>query len=790
MEAFHAYMEGRNGIINAPTGSGKTFSLWLPIVLKSITLTPQKPVKLKVLWITPVRALANDLKMAMQTACDELDSEWKVELRTGDTDVKDRDRQRKNPPQALITTPESLQLFLASKDYHLFFEGLECVVVDEWHELLGNKRGVQIELALSRIKAICPEMQIWGVSATIGNLEEAMQVILGDDLELKPSKMVRADIVKKIDIIPILPDEVEEYPWAGHLGIKLLEKIIPIIEAAKTTLIFTNTRSQAEIWYSRIMESYPEYAGLIALHHGSLSQEIRLWVEDALHKGTLKAVVCTSSLDLGVDFRPVESVIQVGGPKGVARFLQRAGRSGHRPGDVSKIYFLPTHSLELVECASLREAYNNQTMESRIPMIRCWDVLCQYMVTLSLSQGLDPEIIFKEVRSTFAYSSMSREEYNICLQFVSQGGATLEAYHEFNRLEFKDDKYFIASKRMAMRHRLQIGTIVSDASLKVKFLKGSYIGTIEEYFITRLNPGDIFVFAGRNLELVSIKDLTVLVKLSKKTAKLIPQWMGGRMSLSSQLSSIIREKITDAMNHRSTDIEMQTLIPLLDKQRQKSHLPSEDELLIEYFESKEGFHFFCFTFEGRNVNEGLGSLLAFRLGREKPLTFSISMTDYGFELLSDQDFWPVVEKLGFDNLFSAENLVADIMHGFNVNEMAKRKFRDIAVIAGLVFQGYPNKEVKQKHLMASTGNFFQMFRQYEPDHFLLRQAYEEVLQDQLEETRLRYAITRILGQTIIIEQLKEPSPFCFPIMVERFRASITSETIEDRVQKMIAQMTK
>ena len=783
-------MEGKNGIINAPTGSGKTFSLWLPIVLKSITKRKKTPVSLKVIWITPVRALANDLKMAMQTACDELESDWKVELRTGDTDVKDREKQRKNPPQALVTTPESLQLFLASKDYNTFFANLECIVIDEWHELLGSKRGVQIELALSRLKAICPEMQVWGVSATIGNLDEAMQVILGDDLELKPSEMIKSDIVKKIDIIPILPDEVEEYPWAGHLGIKLLEKIIPVINASKTSLIFTNTRSQAEIWYSRIVEQYPEYSGAIAIHHGSLSREVRLWVEDSLHKGTLKAVICTSSLDLGVDFRPVDTVIQIGGPKGVARFLQRAGRSGHRPGDVSKIYFLPTHSLELVECASLREAYKNQTMESRIPMIRSWDVLCQYLVTLSLSNGLEPETIFKEVRSTFAYSSMSREEYNTCLQFVTQGGETLQAYHEFTRLEFKEDKFFIASKKMAMRHRLQIGTIVSDAVMKVKFLKGTYIGTIEEYFISKLNPGDVFVFGGKNLELISIKDLTVLVKLSKKVAKLIPQWMGGRMSLSSQLSNIIRGKITVAMNNESTDIEMQTLIPLLEKQKQKSHLPSEDELLIEYFESKEGFHFFCFTFEGRNVNEGLGSLLAFRLGREKPLTFSISMTDYGFELLSDQDFWPVVEKLGFNKLFAEENLVADIMHGFNVNEMAKRKFRDIAVIAGLVFQGYPNKEVKQKHLMASTGNFFQMFKQYEPDHFLLRQAYEEVLQDQLEETRLRNAIQRILSQTIIVEQLKEPSPFCFPIMVERLRVSITSESIEDRVQKMIAQMTK
>ena len=304
--------------------------------------------------------------------------------------------------------------------------------------------------------------------------------------------IVTAEMQKKVQIESIFPDEIEKFPWAGHLGIKLVDKVIPIINGSRTTLIFINTRGMSEIWYQTILNRAPELAGAIALHHGSIEHELRIWVEEALHGEKLKAVVCTASLDLGVDFRPVETVIQVGSPKGVARFLQRAGRSGHRPGDVSKIYFLPTHSLELVEAAALKNAVEENLIESREPMLLCFDVLVQYLCTLAISEGFRPDELFDEIRSTYCFADITNDEWRNILAHITAGGTALQQYDEFKKIEIENGVYKIKNRRIAMRHRLQIGTIVSEAMMKVKFVSGGYIGVIEEWFISRLEPGNVF----------------------------------------------------------------------------------------------------------------------------------------------------------------------------------------------------------------------------------------------------------------------------------------------------------
>ena len=374
LEAWDAHLSGHNGLVNAPTGSGKTYSLIIPILIEFIRdknlleLSSRKQATqngLQAIWITPIRALAREIQYAAQRAAIELGLDWDIAVRSGDTTTKERTRQKKKPPELLITTPESLHLLLASKGYSKYFRHLKTIVVDEWHELVGSKRGVQMELALSRLKGFLPQLKVWGISATIGNMEEALEVLLGNTYLNGDYKVIRSNIQKQVAIESLLPDEIEKFPWAGHLGITMLEKVLPIIEQSKSTLIFTNTRSFCEIWYQKLLAVAPELAGIIAMHHGSISRELRDWVEGALHDGTLKAVVCTSSLDLGVDFRPVETIIQVGSPKGVARFIQRAGRSGHQPGAVSKIYFVPTHSLELLESAALRQAVVEQKLESQ-----------------------------------------------------------------------------------------------------------------------------------------------------------------------------------------------------------------------------------------------------------------------------------------------------------------------------------------------------------------------------------------------------------------------------------------
>jgi ATP-dependent Lhr-like helicase len=787
LESWQYYLEGYSGLVNAPTGSGKTYSLAMPILLEA--LREEKPVKgLRAIWITPIRALAKEIQSSMQRAAHDLGLDWNIAIRSGDTSQSERAKQKRNAPEVLITTPESLHLLLASKGYHRYFKHLKTIVIDEWHELIGSKRGVQIELALSRFKGFLPAVKVWGISATIGNMQEAIDVLLGSQLHPGTYKIVKADIEKKIEVESVLPDEIERFPWAGHLGIKLLDKIIPIIEEGNSTLIFTNTRAQCEIWYQKILDAAPQLAGAIAMHHSSISRELRNWVEEALHEGTLKAVVCTSSLDLGVDFRPVERIVQIGSPKGVARFMQRAGRSGHQPGAVSTIHFVPTHALELVEAAALRYAMQEDKLESRIPYIRSFDVLLQYLVTLAISDGFKPEELLPEIRSTYAFSSITDDEWAWCLHFITTGGHSLHAYDEYKKVIVEEGIYKVDSRRVAMRHRLQIGTIVSDVSMNVKYVSGKRIGTIEEWFIAQLKPGDVFWFAGRSLELVRIKEMTVQVRKSKKKTGKIPAWLGGRLQWSSQLSSSLRYKMEQISDQRFTEAELQCLQPLIEVQAQRSKVPNAGELLIEYFKDREGYHLIFYPFEGRFVHEGMGALIAYRIARLSPISFSIAMNDYGFELLSDSPI--AIEQALEADIFSTTQLSQDINASINAVEMAKRKFRDIASIAGLVFRGFPGKQKKDRHLQSSSQLFFDVFYDYEPDNLLLLQAYDEVMSFQLEEARLRNALERINKQQIIVTKPQRATPFAFPIIVDRLREKLSSEKLEDRIKKMKLQLVR
>ncbi|WP_342646747.1 ligase-associated DNA damage response DEXH box helicase [Mucilaginibacter sp. CSA2-8R] len=801
-EMQEAYLAGYSGLLNAPTGSGKTFALFLPFLVGYINQYPDTYQTrtnngLLMLWITPLRALTNDIRKAMQEVCDELGLPWRIGTRTGDTSQAEKQALRKKLPEVLLTTPESLHLMLAQKDYPKLFQKLQIVVIDEWHELLGTKRGVQIELGLSRLKNLAPALSkgedpvppiegwggvIWGISATIGNLEQASEVLLGNNFPPEKRKMVRANISKKLDIQSVIPKDIDNYSWTGHIGLKLLPEVMEIVANSKTTLIFTNTRAQSEIWYHAILDRYPEYAGIMAMHHGSLDNELRNWVEQALHQGILKLVVCTSSLDLGVDFRPVDTVVQVGSPKGVARFMQRAGRSGHHPGAVSKAYFIPTHSLELLEGAALKEAITHVNFESRDPILLAIDVLIQYMVTLAVSDGFRADQLYKEITGTYAFADLRETEFSQLLEFITTGGATLSQYDEFLKVEVEDGLYKVNSRRVAMRHRFSIGTITSSASLRVKMLHGGSLGSIEEGFISRLKPGDTFWFAGRSLEFVQLKEMTAFVKKSNATKGLIPSWAGGRMPLSSQLSSVLRDKLDEVAHHQEKDVEVKALRSLFNLQEKLSHLPKRTDLLIEAFESRDGHHLFFYPFEGRLVHEGMASLIAYRIGRIKKATYSIAMNDYGFELLTDEPI-PLMEALEED-LFTIHNLIDDIQHSLNANEMARRRFRDIAHIGGLVFTGYPGQPIKNRHLQASTGLLFDVFMEYEPDNLLIRQAFNEALAFQLEEFRLREALLRIQKQEIVIKQVERPTPFAFPILVDRLREKLTLESLEERVAKM------
>ena len=671
---------------------------------------------------------------------------------------------------------------LSNKGYAKLFKNLRAVVIDEWHELMGSKRAVQCELFLSKFRALQPELRTWGISATIGNMEESMEILMGAEPSAEP-QIIKANIEKSLVIEPVLPEEVETLPWAGHLGIRLLDQVVPLIHENQSTLIFTNTRAQAEIWFQQILAADPSLAGILAMHHSAISKEVRAWVEEALYDGRLKAVVCTSSLDLGVDFRPVDCVVQIGSPKGVSRFVQRAGRSGHRPGATSKIHFVPTHSLELLECAALRKAVDEKANEDRMPYLRSLDVLIQYMVTLAVSDGFRSGELLAEVRGTTSFASVSDEEWNWCLDFIVRGGESLESYDDFHKVVVEEGVYKVISRKVSMRHKFNIGTIVSSTMVKVKLQKGKFLGQVEEYFISKLIPGDAFWFAGRCLELVRFKGVEATVRLSKQKKGQVPSYMGGRMPLSAELGYFLREKLEESATRDSfEDPELALVQPIISLQKQRSTVPTRDQFLIEYLEDKEGHHLFVYPFEGRLVHEGLASLLSYRLGHFGKQTFSIAMNDYGFELYSDQPI-PIEDGLDSD-IFSLEHLREDLVSSLNESEMMQRRFRDIAQISGLVFTGYPGKNITTKQLINSTKLMYEVFRGYDPDNLLLRQAYEEVHEFQLEEARMRAALERIANQETVFNHIDKPTPLAFPILVDRLRETMGNESLAERIKRM------
>ena len=791
VQTWKDYLDGKSGLLNAPTGSGKTFALWFGVLLNYIQNNSsdwQKPRKngLQIIWVTPLRALAQDLQKAMQEACDGLGIPWTVAVRNGDTDAKTRASFKRNPPECLITTPETLHILLSQKETEPLFENLRCVVVDEWHELVGNKRGVQVQLALAYLQARCqhPFMR-WAISATLGNLEQAAKTLLGNEL---PQHIIKANIQKEIRISSLFPEEIEKYPWSGHLGIRMIDQVIQTIEEGKSVLVFTNTRSQTEMWYQKILEIRPDWAGWMAMHHGSLDSQIRTWVENALHEGVLKVVVCTSSLDLGVDFRPVDRVVQIGSPKGVSRFVQRAGRAGHQPGLPSLVYFVPTNALELIEAAALRNAIEQDDLESQFPPTLPYDVLIQFLVTLAVGEGFEPNALYKIIKKTESYESLSPEEYQWILEFITKGGSSLGSYDDFLKVVIEEDgMYRVKNKKIAMKHRLSMGTIVSDVSMKVKFKNGAYLGTVEEYFIAKLKVGDRFYFAGRNLELLYVKGLDAVVQVTTKKANQVVSWMGARMSLSSKLSQQIQE-IFKAYNQGIVGSEeVRQVLPILDLQQQLSLVPDAQTFLIESLQTREGFHLFFYPFEGRMVHELLSALLAYRIAQRLPVSFSMAMNDYGFELFSDVQL--DIEELLEEDLFSLDHLEEDILHCINESELAKRKFREIASIAGLVFQGYPGKPTSFKHIQANSGLLFQVFEDYEPDNLLLKQARAEALNQQMEQELLIEAVRKINRQSIQVRYPSQLTPFSFPILVDRLsRTSLSSESVEDKIAKILAQM--
>jgi len=821
-EVWRAYLDGRSGLLHAPTGMGKTLAVAMGPLLEEAARredggSRKRERGLKVLWLTPLRALANDTAEALASAVAGLGLNWSVELRTGDTAQSTKRKQRVDGlPNILVTTPESLSVMLSYPDLvegarlvtpasvvgaggtistalgdvsvAAPLGGIRAVIVDEWHELLGTKRGVQTELGLARVRALNPSVRTWGLSATLGNLDEAMRVLLG--ASAPRGVLVRGLGRREYQFRTIIPPDIERFPWAGHLGIRLLPQVCAAIDGANSTLLFTNTRSQSEIWFSSLLRASDRYMGKVAIHHGSLDRKLRARVEEAVKGGELKCVVCTSSLDLGVDFAPVDQVVQIGSPKGIARFLQRAGRSGHQPGGVSKIVCVPTNALELVEFAAARDAIAAEggpvDVEGREPLVLAMDVLVQHMMTVAVGGGFDERQLLAEVRTTNAFSTLTDEQWRWAMDYIHRGGPALTAYAHYARATQEGrsgGRWRVTSPPLVRNHRLNIGTITSDASIAVKMANGKVLGSVEESFIGRMSPGDVFAFSGRVLELVRVRDMTAVVRPARRSRGSVPSWQGSRMAISTHLAGAVRVRLGEARRGVFRGPEMEAAAPILRVQGAWSALPQPGELLIEYATTNEGHHAFVYPLEGRLVHEGLAALTAWRFARDEPRTFVLASNDYGFHLLSPTPFR--FDEARWRGALATTSLAEDLLACLNAAQLARRQFREVARVAGLIIPGFPGQGRSNRHLQASSELFYDVFSEYDPGNLLLDQARREVLEKQLEFRRLTVALRRLADARFTVNDLPCLSPFAFPLWVDSLREQLTTEKWTDRLSRML-----
>jgi ATP-dependent Lhr-like helicase len=790
-QCWTAYLQGQSGLLQVPTGAGKTYAAVLGPVAEMLQRPDSKGLQLLV--ITPLRALSRDLALAIEQPIQAMGWPLRVAIRNGDTSSHERNKQLRTPPQILITTPESLSVLLANAKAEALFGDLQAVVLDEWHELMGSKRGTQCELCLSWLRRLQPQLRTWAISATIGNLEQAAEAALGVGT---PPRIVTAQLRRSTAIRSLLPESIDGFPWGGHLGLRMYEQLVAGLDPAVSTLLFTNTRNQAERWHQCLRFACPEMEDALALHHSAIDRSEREAIEARVKSGDLRWVVCTSSLDLGVDFQPVERVVQIGSAKNLARLLQRAGRSAHCPGGTSQVLFMPTNALELLEVSAMRRGLEEGLVEHRRPPQLPLDVLLQHLTTLACGPGFEPDQELATVRRCWSFQQLTNSQWQWCLEVLEKGGRCLGAYPRYRKVVWQGDRYRVVDKAIARLHRFNIGTITADRSVTVRFVRGAVIGHVEEAFIGRLKPGDVFFFAGRQLEFVRLREMTAQVKATTRKSSTVPAWAGGQMALSDLLSGHLRQEVDRCARALAGETELDTpelraLEPLLQRQMDLSSLPRNDEILLELCRSREGSHLFVFPFEGRFVHEGIGFLWAWRLARHRASTITVSVNDYGFELLAPKGYpFEDLLELHGDELLSVTDLEGDLEQAVNLSELCRRRFRAIAQVSGLINQSMPGQNKTGGQLQISAALLFDVFSKHEPESLLLEQARREVLEEQLERPRLQVALERMAASPWLMQRTARPGPLAFPLLVERLNNRLSNESLLERVQRLIAEAQK
>ena len=753
---------GLSTLLIAPTGGGKTLAGFLPSIIE---LNADPTNSLHTIYISPLKALTVDVARNLLEPLSEMNLKITVETRTGDTPQSKRQRQRKSPPNILLTTPESLALLISYPDSPTIFQELKCIVIDELHALAPTKRGDLLSLALARLNTWAPKARRVGLSATIPYPAE-MAEYLSCDQTINPVQIIEAKPTKKPSVEILIGNS--RLPWSGHMGTYAVDEIYNAILNHETSLIFVNTRAQAELVFQALWKVNDKNLA-VALHHGSLSVEQRRMVESAMVKGALRAVVATSSLDLGIDWAAVDLVIQIGAPKGVSRLLQRIGRSNHRLDEPSKAILVPANRFEVLECQAAFQSVLDENLDGDILRQGGLDVLAQHIQGVACSGPFDKQVLFNEIRNASAYKDLSLEDFNSVISFVCDGGYALKTYDRYHRIKMDDNNlYRIVDSSTERRYRMNVGTIVESTTLKVKMRGGRFLGEVEEYFAQGLVPGDTFIFAGRLLTFEGIRETTIEVSPGRGETPKVPSYIGGRLPLSSNLAEGVRALLQNPASWQNLAAPVKEW---LERQEQLSTLPKSDELLVEIFQRRKLFYMVAYSFEGRNAHQTLGMLLTRRMERSGTQPLGFVATDYAIAI------WSLKQPSNIEDLFDEDMLGDDLENWMAESTVLKRTFRDVAVIAGLIDRRLPGHKKTGKQVTFSSDLIYDVLRKYDPNHILLRATRADAARGFTDIHRLGALLKRI-KTNINVKYLTKVSPLAVPILLEIGRENVKGSAIE------------
>lgn len=781
---------GLSTLLIAPTGAGKTLAGFLPTLVELSQQKKHKPGQKKrgvhTLYISPLKALAVDIKRNLEKPIEEMGLNIEIETRTGDTSASRRQRQKLSPPQIMLTTPEQLALLISNKDAEQFFDGLETVIFDELHSLVTSKRGQLLSLGLARLRTLRPQLKTIGLSATVSNPDDLRRWLVRQPPlgEIATSQLIKLEGGAKPNIT-ILKSE-ERVPWSGHSARYAMAEVYEAIKQHQTTLLFVNTRSQAEMLFQSLWKINDDTLP-IALHHGSLDVSQRRRVEEAMQRNELRAVIATSTLDLGIDWGDVDLVVHVGAPKGASRLAQRIGRANHRIDEPSRAILVPSNRFEVMECQAALDA--NYLGAQDTPALRegALDVLAQHILGTACAGPFFADQLYEEITSAAPFANVTREKFDLALQFVATGGYALKSYEQYAKIRYVEDgSWRLTHPRLAQRYRMNCGTIIQAPMLDVRltrkkgknasFQGGPMLGKIEENFIESLSPGDTFMFAGQTLRLEGIREAACYVSKAHGSDPKVPSYIGGSFPLSTYLAELVREMLSDPKLRDKLPAQVSEWLLI---QKENSILPSKNDLLVETFPRGDRFYMVAYPFEGRLAHQTLGMLLTRRLERMKAKPLGFVASDYAIAVWGLKDFSKLFAdgKPLLEELFDEDMLGDDLETWLDESFLLKRTFRDCATIAGLIERRFPGKEKTGRQMTVSSDLIYDVLRTHEPDHILLQATRQEAAYGLLDIRRLGEMLSRISSR-IVHKPLDKISPLAVPIMMEIGKEGIAGEAQE------------